>query len=272
LSQQSIQYSPDLGASVRTLLAGDTFADRVYFRPQVDSTNAWARSESGRRALPAIYLTDHQTAGRGRLGRAWEDDAGQNVLVSIMLPAPSGRHRSLVPILAGVAVCRAVESCFPSMSLQLKWPNDILVGGRKVGGILAELVAATNDPTVIVGIGLNANQTSFPCDLRHPATSLHRETGHPVDRAPVVAAIIHNMVRDSEVSETDLQARLDEYRHRLSGIGARVRLTRNLDQEAVDGVLLGVDASGALQLATDCGIRTFSAGDVTTFRGPECSD
>jgi BirA family biotin operon repressor/biotin-[acetyl-CoA-carboxylase] ligase len=139
----------------------------------------------------AVVATDHQTAGRGRLGRIWEDTPGRAILMSLLLrpppPMPLWPELSLV---AGEAVAAALRTQ-TGLDASLRHPNDVVVAGRKLVGVLPE--ASTG--RVVLGIGVNVNQAAgeLPTDTAKPVTSVHVELGHPVERAPLLAAILHEL-------------------------------------------------------------------------------
>jgi BirA family biotin operon repressor/biotin-[acetyl-CoA-carboxylase] ligase len=136
----------------------------------------------------AIAVAEEQLEGRGRLGRAWEAPAGTSVLVSVLLlPAVAAPRLPELSLIAGGAVAQAIVDV-TGLEPAIKFPNDVLVGGRKVAGILAE----SSDGRVVLGIGVNANQTpeQLPVDARTEPTSLHIELGEPVSRVQLLAAIL----------------------------------------------------------------------------------
>ena len=135
----------------------------------------------------AVATTDHQTAGRGRLGRTWEEAPGTAVLVSVLLRPPAERRAPELSLVAAVAVATTVEAA-TGLSAQIKWPNDVMLARRKVAGILAEMRGAE----VVVGIGLNVNQTrtQLPDETRTPAASLRTVTGSEHDRDAVLETLL----------------------------------------------------------------------------------
>jgi BirA family transcriptional regulator, biotin operon repressor / biotin---[acetyl-CoA-carboxylase] ligase len=144
----------------------------------------------------AVAVAEAQTKGRGRLGRAWEAPAGTSVLVSILLlPAVEASRLPELSVVAGEAVAQAIVEV-TGLEPAIKFPNDVLVGGRKVAGILAE----SSEGRVVLGIGVNANQTlqQLPVDARTEPTSLRLELGEPVSRAALLAAILLQLERAYE--------------------------------------------------------------------------
>jgi BirA family biotin operon repressor/biotin-[acetyl-CoA-carboxylase] ligase len=141
----------------------------------------------------ATVATDHQTAGRGRLGRTWEDVPGRSILMSILLrpPAPMPLWPEL-SLVAGEAVAAALR-LETGISASLRHPNDVVVQGRKLVGVLPE----ASSGRVVLGIGVNVNQTTeeLPVDTVKPPTSVRIETGHEIERAPLLAAILRELER-----------------------------------------------------------------------------
>jgi BirA family biotin operon repressor/biotin-[acetyl-CoA-carboxylase] ligase len=140
-----------------------------------------------------VAVAEEQSAGRGRLGRAWHAPAGTSVLVSVLLrPAVSPPRLPELSLIAGGAVAQAIAET-TGLQPTIKFPNDVLLDGRKVAGILAE----SSDGRVVLGIGVNANQTAeqLPADAQTEPTSLRLELGRPVDRPALLAAILLHVER-----------------------------------------------------------------------------
>lgn len=157
------------------------------------STNAEAMvlANGGAPAFTAV-VADEQTGGRGRLGREWFSPPGVNLYVSVVLrPAVPAHMMPRLAIVTAVALAEAVEAVAPGIDAELKWPNDLLLGGRKAAGVLAEL-ASGSPATVVVGIGVNVNlrEDQIPGHLRARATSLAIELGRPVDREALLEALL----------------------------------------------------------------------------------
>jgi BirA family biotin operon repressor/biotin-[acetyl-CoA-carboxylase] ligase len=156
----------------------------------LESCGSTQRELTDADAEGTVVAADHQTEGRGRLGRTWEDEAGTSLLFSLLLtPAVPVERLPELTVLAAEAVAEAVEG-------QVKEPNDVLLGGRKVAGVLGE----ASEGRVVLGIGVNANQADdqLPPETRLPATSLRVERGAPIDRAQLLAAILAALERRYE--------------------------------------------------------------------------
>lgn len=225
---------------------------------EVDSTNRYALEEA-RAGAPTglVVVADHQTAGRGRLGRTWEAPPGASLLVSVLLrPALDPDRRHLVVLAAAVAMAEAVGAR-SGVEATLKWPNDLLAGDRKLAGILAE---ASGD-AVVVGIGVNVEWPGVPPELDGIATACNLEGGRPMTRDDLLEEFLPRY----EHRLADLADARRAYRERLGTLGRRVRVEQ-ASGPAV-GVARDVDNAGRLLLERDDGvIETITAGDVVHLR------
>jgi len=204
-------------------------------------------------ALPegAVAATEHQTAGRGRLGRRWDEPAGSSVLMSVLLRPLPGRAVAELSLVAGLAVARAIDGG-TGASASLKWPNDVLLGGAKVAGILAE-----SKDGVIVGIGVNVTQEAAELPVREappPAGSLLTVTGAVPDRAALLVAILRELERAYDAwLGAGLEPLLAELAERDAVRGQRVRV------DGIESEGAGIDAGGRLVLADG---RRLSSGEL----------
>ena len=197
-----------------------------------------------------VVTATHQSAGRGRRGREWLDAPGESLLMSIVLrPRIPPNLAPQLSLVAAVAVVDALKSA--GVAATIRWPNDVMVGERKICGMLPEAVT-TREGTlehVILGIGLNVNQRGFPAPIRTLATSMRIETGreHAVDGMldAVLAALEGWYPR---FVEGGLGALLPAWLERAQGIGSRARAA-----EGSEGIAVGLDSDGALLLRTDSG-------------------
>jgi BirA family transcriptional regulator, biotin operon repressor / biotin---[acetyl-CoA-carboxylase] ligase len=191
----SDSLAPD---AVKPLLSG-RFGHVYRYAEIADSTQRMLADD---KTEGAIAVTEEQTEGRGRLGRAWEAPAGTSVLVSVLLlPAVEASRLPELSLVAGGAVAQAIAEV-TGLEPAIKFPNDVLLGGRKVAGILAE----SSEGRVVLGIGVNANQSleQLPVDAKTEPTSLRLELGEPVSRVRLLAAILLQLERayDAWVSRT----------------------------------------------------------------------
>ena len=261
-----MRLAEDLASALET----ERFGHAVRSFVSCPSTNveaaAWARAGAPEGAL---VLTDHQTAGRGRLDRTWSDAPGQNLLLSVVLrPALPPDQFGLITLAGGVAVAEAVAAWAAPVEPQIKWPNDVLLDGRKCCGMLLESVFGGTEPFVVLGIGLNVNQDSFPDDLAERATSLRLETGRFIPRAALLARLLARLEYWTDrLAAGDASAVRQAFVERMVGRGASVRLHPAAAGDPLEGIVEGIDATGALRLRTDAGVRLLHAGDVT-FHAP----
>ncbi len=239
---------------------------------EVGSTNERAARWAAEGAPEgATVLTEYQTTGRGRHGRDWTADRGRNLLFSVVLrPTLPPDRFGLFTVAAGVAVAEAVESFVSPHSAALKWPNDVLLEGRKACGILLEssLAPPNTDAVVVLGVGLNVNQTDFPDALADTATSLRLASGRPVPRPPLLARLLRALERRYDaVQHNGAGSVRGAFRERLAALGSSLSLRLPGTDETLSGTVQGITETGALRLRTADGVeKTVHAGEVTTRR------
>jgi BirA family biotin operon repressor/biotin-[acetyl-CoA-carboxylase] ligase len=237
---------------------------RVEWRQEVDSTQRLARDLArGGAEEGATVIAESQTAGRGRLGRQWHSPPGVNLYCSVVLrPRLAPAAVPPLALVVGLAVADAVAAV-SGMQAALKWPNDVLLGGRKIAGILTELDAELERVhAVIVGIGVNVNGDGFPPELADKATSLRLATGRPVDRAAFTAGLLAALEgRYRRFLAAGFAAMRSEWEACSALTGKEVRVTA--PEGEVAGRVLGVDDDGALRLAGPRGEVRVMAGEVT---------
>lgn len=238
----------------------------------------------------ALVLTDHQTAGRGRHGRAWHDAPGHSLLLTLVL-RPDGlapERLGLVPVAAGVALAEAAEAAraapagAPPQALRLKWPNDVLAGGRKLAGVLAEATwgaparartagpegrreAGHDAPCVLLGVGANVGRAAVPPALADQATSL-AACGYAATRGALLSAFLRALEqRLDALAAPDGPATLcADATRRLAGRGAPARVAfPHTARAPLTGTLEGLAPDGALVLGTPEGPVRVYAGEVT---------
>ena len=209
-----------------------------------------------------VVITEHQTAGRGRLGRVWETPARSSLTFSVLLrPDAPAQDWPWLPLLTGYAVQAALADRLPDIAL--KWPNDVLVEERKVAGILVERVDTPQGPAAVVGIGINVSQTleELPVAL---ATSVELETGEPVDRTDLCGQVLGSL-HGLQGLLSDPKALRTAYADVCSTLGREVEVHLAGD-EVRRGEALDVDAGGALVVSSADGTFTVGAGDVIHVR------
>jgi BirA family transcriptional regulator, biotin operon repressor / biotin---[acetyl-CoA-carboxylase] ligase len=230
------------------------------------STNTeLARLASESAAEGVAIVADEQTAGRGRLQRAWSSPKGAGLYFSILLrPTIPQNYWPLITFMAALAVGDALRAAC-DLQTDIKWPNDILSGERKICGILAEAIDTPAGRAVIVGIGINLTQNAFPPELANVATSVFEATGRPPDREQILAALLDALSRWYALLEDPGQI-LDAWSNRSSyAMGKLVQVTNG--EDVWQGTTCGVEPDGALRLRTPSGeIKLVRAGDVYSIR------
>ncbi|CAN3127801.1 biotin--[acetyl-CoA-carboxylase] ligase [Mycobacterium sp. smrl_JER01] len=232
---------------------------------ETGSTNAdlIARAAAGEDVAGVVLLAEHQTAGRGRHGRSWSAPPRTQISMSVGVDTtgvPAERWGWL-PLLTGLSVAHVVREDY-GVDAGVKWPNDILVGTRKLAGILAEVSA----PVIVVGLGLNVSLTDD--DLPDPNAVSLGMLGHDADRSVLTAAVLQELstqVRRWRAGDDGVAA---DYRNLSTTVGTQVRATLPGGAEIV-GMATGIDDAGRLQINEAGTTMTVSAGDITHLRAAE---
>ena len=255
-----------LAAEVTPHLKTLTLGRRIEYHDQLDSTNR-AAGELARQgaAEGAVVVADAQTAGRGRMGRRWESPAGENLYFSVLLtPDVEPARVPQLALVAAVAVHEGLAECCPEITAQIKWPNDILVDGRKVAGILCEAsLEADRVHRVVLGIGINVNGRGVPRELRATATTLRIEGGREVSRPALLGAVLNHLEARYEgwLREGSLSGLLVFF-ERHSALNGRLVAAENRSG-VVRGTARGVAPTGELVIETpDGALLHLLAGDV----------
>ena len=266
-----LEKVPDLLTpdTLRQRLKGGLFGKRIYHFFKTDSTNRVAL-ELGHSGEPegAVVLAEEQTAGRGRAGRAWHSQRGTGIYATLLLrPRLAPVEAPLLTMMAGISAHTAMQAV-AQLSVDLKWPNDLMSRGKKVGGILTEMYAEPAQVRfVIVGIGINVNQENFPPELGAIATSLRLETGRTQSRLELLVRLLREFENDYNRFLTDgAQSVIARFAALSSYVsGKRVRVTNG--KESFTGVTGGLSREGLLQVLRDGGqMTTVMAGDVAELK------
>ncbi|WP_437202800.1 biotin--[acetyl-CoA-carboxylase] ligase [Planctomicrobium sp. SH664] len=245
-------------------LLRQTFLEDVVWYEEIDSTNSRALQLPGQIETPFLIGADAQTTGRGRGRNAWWAASGAltfSVVLDPLLLGVQPAHWPALSLTVGLAVCLALEEQVPPAQVQLKWPNDVFLGGRKVCGILIE-TAAGHPGRLVIGIGLNVNnslQSAAP-ELQHTATSLCDVLGEAADRQQVLISILQQLERTLKSLGGDDPALLHEWRRRCYLTGYTVQISDVAGETT--GLCLGVDGDAALRLQTSSGPKRFFSGTV----------
>jgi BirA family biotin operon repressor/biotin-[acetyl-CoA-carboxylase] ligase len=260
--------SYDLAALERAL-AGAVYAGKLHFSPITDSTNTDALN-AGRSGAPngSVYFADEQLLGRGRGNHGWHSPAGGGLYVSVLLrPQFPSRRIPLLPLATGLAAAAAVSAA-TGLAIDLRWPNDLLIGPRKVGGILVEAkTEADRVAFAVVGIGINVHQTDFDPALSTPATSLALETNRPVTRQALLIELLLRLAEETQALLDPKAAEKIPARLEASSTWVRGRRVEVHGPQACIGVTEGLDAHGFLLVRTPRGLVTVQTGGIRAAGG-----
>lgn len=257
-------------ANIRLALATVSFGHPAVFLPVIGSTNDEARRLARAGAAEGtVVVADYQTRGRGRLDRQWEAPVGSSLLVSLIFrPQLSPWQVQRVTMVCGLAAVDALQQV--GLHADLKWPNDIVHGDAKLGGILTELGTSGDQVDwVVVGIGLNVNvdAAQLPTGLLAPATSVSQVLGRCVPRLPLLRALLEFTERRYAGLCTGHSPH-DAWAARLVTLGREVAVTDS--DGTLEGLAVGVDENGGLQVrVADGSLRTVMAGDATLRLGSD---
>jgi BirA family biotin operon repressor/biotin-[acetyl-CoA-carboxylase] ligase len=258
--------TPDM---LRQRLKGSLFGKRIHHFFKTDSTNHVAL-ELGHAGEPegAVVVAEEQTAGRGRAGRKWHSERATGIYVTLLLrPRLAPVQAPLLTMMAGLSAHSAVQAV-TGLTVDLKWPNDLLIRGKKAGGILTEMHAEPGQIRfVIVGIGLNVNQEKFPSELANLATSLRIETGKPQPRMELLLRLLREFESDYNRLLHEGVAGVVEKFEAISSYakGKRVRVSNGT--ESYTGTTAGLGPDGLLHVRREDGQTvTVITGDVSEAR------
>jgi BirA family biotin operon repressor/biotin-[acetyl-CoA-carboxylase] ligase len=248
-------------------LRGTIFDAQVRHYYKTGSTNTAAMAAAAEGAPEgSVFLAEEQTAGRGRGSHTWQSARSAGVYCSVVLrPALPPSEVLVLALAAGLAVRAAIEQVDSRVNVDLKWPNDVLIEGKKVCGILTEMNAeVTRVRYVVVGIGINVNQASFPKELEDEATSLRLATGSEWSRVEMTAALLKSLDQEYRLFIEQAgapQSILRRFAERSSWVkGKRVRIEENGSK--IEGTTEGFDERGFLQVRTAQGLRAILSGTV----------
>ena len=250
-------------------LKTDYVGRRFVYRPESESTmdDAMRMLERFRLTSGAVLLAETQTGGRGRAGRAWVSPPDVNLYFTVVMflsPAESRHLAYVTPLATALAVEEVTSRHGAALRADLKWPNDVLVGGKKVGGVLIETTEKeTGEPVTLVGVGVNVNLdvAAYP-EIAAIATSLRDAAGKPMPREEVLAAFCNHLEALHEAALAGSRAPFEAWRARLVTLGREV--TASGAAETVRGKAVDVDTDGALLIETPGGsVVRVEAGDVT---------
>jgi BirA family biotin operon repressor/biotin-[acetyl-CoA-carboxylase] ligase len=251
-------------AALESAFAQSIYSGKFHHSAVTGSTNTDALV-AAREGAPhgSVFFTDEQTAGRGRGDHDWQSAAGQGLYASVILrPNIAAEHMPLIPLAAGLAAAQAI-GITTALQVDLRWPNDLLIGDRKTGGILVESKTEGGSPSfAVVGIGINVHQRSFDANLSTPATSLDLESGRIINRQVLLISLLESLQHETwALQDAGL----------LAAVPARVAylstwvLNRRVEvhgPQACVGITAGLNEQGFLLVRTDTGTVTVQTGGI----------
>ena len=259
-----LEASPDIisEAAITAEISTDFFAHNVCIYDEIDSTNIAAKANAH---LPdgTLFVAERQTKGRGRLGREWSSEKGTGIFMSILLkPDIELEKVAQITLAAGIGVCRALsELC--GVDAKIKWPNDIVIGTKKVCGILTELSADMDGVNyVVVGIGINIHNTEFDTELCEKATSLYIETCRHFDRSEIIRSIMYETEKYYKKLLSDgFDSFREEYKTLCANIGKDVLIIK--DNVSTPAHCTDISDTGDLIVKIGDDVHTVRSGEVS---------
>ncbi|MGA8086599.1 MAG: biotin--[acetyl-CoA-carboxylase] ligase [Terracidiphilus sp.] len=250
-------------AALEKELAGTIFAGKLHFSSVTGSTNTDALA-AARLGAPhgSVFFTDEQTAGRGRGDHRWRSVAGEGLYVSVLLrPDIVPAYLPMIPLVTGLAAAWAIGSA--GLSVDIRWPNDLLIGDRKTGGILVESKTDANAAAlVVIGIGINVHQREFEADLSTSATSLDIESGRTISRQALLIALLESLQRETWGLYDAAVVAAIPARVALESTWLWNRQVEVHGPQSCVGITAGLDGNGFLRVRTDHGIVTVQTGGI----------
>lgn len=244
----------------------ELFARKIFYYDETDSTNTRAKAagESGC-GHGALFVANEQTAGKGRRGHSWNSDKGTTISMSYLLkPDVDISCVSRITIISAVALARAFEKV-PGLKPQIKWPNDVLSNGKKLVGILTEMSSEGTDISyVVVGIGINVYNKSFPDDIADKATSIYMENGEGCDRSWLAAQVSNEFEKlyNEFISRKDLGFLVEEYNSYLVNKDRQVYVIEGDDKTMYTAI--GLSPDGGLLVKDENGsVHDIISGEVS---------
>jgi BirA family biotin operon repressor/biotin-[acetyl-CoA-carboxylase] ligase len=259
--------TPLSAEKIKNKLNSRKIGSKILIFSAVDSTNEQTKQYLEQDAPEGLVLiAETQTQGRGRRGRDWVSIPGAGIYLSVILkPKIHPRRLPQLTLLAGLATTLAINE-FTDQKALLKWPNDVLLNGKKCCGILSETHPTRTDETgVIVGIGINANHSppDFPDEIKSTATSLRIETGNTIDRLSLICALLGHLDKQYNGFLNDPnQALMEKWLENSDLVGKKITVTHG--KSATNGTALGLDSQGRLLMRSEKGEEmAFDSGEVS---------
>ena len=270
--EKNEQYFP--AGQFQECLRTERIARQVLWKEEIDSTNNWAREYAGSRCWMdkgtdpdgTLFVAEKQTVGKGRQGRIWTSPPGENIYMSLLLWKPEIKtvSASRLTLVMGLSVARGIEM-LTGRKAGIKWPNDVVYSGKKICGILTEMKIQKGKPEhIVVGVGINVNQTEFSTELQDKATSVFLETGKKADRIAGIARVMECFEKNYRkfLRTEDLSLMKEEYESLLLNKDRQVRIIEKTGQW--QGTARGINDRGELLVEDSRGyLREIMSGEVS---------
>lgn len=256
---------------IGSLICTKWLGHELFYYDEIDSTNTEAKRKAEEGAPHGtLIVADMQTAGRGRRGRSWESPHGEGIFFTLLLrPDIEPANAPMLTLVKAIAVARGVSAC-TGLKAEIKWPNDVVINGKKIVGILTEMSAQIDYVNhIVIGTGINVHQTSFPEELEEKATSIDMELKRQrktlrVSRAQLLEKILEQfeICYETYIRTQDLSGLMEEYNRELVNIDRRVRVLDPLGE--FEGRALGINERGSLLVERDNGeVAEILSGEVS---------
>ena len=236
-----------------------------YYLEEVDSTNDFILKSHEINEYGSVVLAENQKKGKGRQGRTWTSVEGKNLTFSILLNEDLDKiNISLLNFASSLSVGNALENLY-QLDVNLKWPNDVLVGKKKIAGILTETVSKSNKvEKAVVGIGINVNQPVFPEKFEIVPTSVRIELKREVSREKLLSEILNQFEENLTLLRYNPSEVLESWRNKCKMIGSKVKIKQG--EKIIVGKFIDIDENGALILLRNEKEEKVYYGDVVTLR------
>lgn len=257
-----------LPGEIENSIHNNIIGKRIIYFDSIDSTNSYAKKKVCRLKDGTVVLAEEQTAGKGRRGREWVSPKGTGIWVSLILkPDIPPREGIKMTQIAAVAVCESIRK-LTGLDALIKWPNDIVINGKKVCGILTEMAGELNEISyVVIGIGINANMEHFPGEIGRKATSLFIEGGKKVDRKELLVDILENfeIIYNNYILHLNLNEILPRIKTYSAVLGKNIRIIQGKSEKM--GKAVDINDDGLLLVETDDGNRELISSGEVSIRG-----
>ncbi len=250
---------------IESFLSGNTMGRKVIYLDSIGSTNNYARENIDKLESGTVILAEKQTAGKGRRGRGWISPRGTGIWMSIVLkPEIPPEESTKMTQIGAAAVCKSIRE-FTKLDALIKWPNDIVVNGKKVCGILTEMAAGPSGINyIVVGIGINVNMGYLPDDIEKNATSLFIESGKKIDCTGLLISVLKNfeILYEDYIKDLSMDKTLSIVRNHSALLGRKIRIVQGKSEKR--GTAVHINEDGLLLVELEDGSReTVSSGQVS---------